>query len=477
MLFQATNVLPDLKSGIGLGVIDATLPMKVSWQVNGDYPVMTGMKITIYLNNEASTQKYTTGKITFSSPFYGANALGELQYYSYTISASDLSSAGITNGNEYKMVITQYYDANGTEASVTQSSASVFITRRNPTFTLSSVPATVTSSTYTFTLSFSQAQGDTLDWVRYEIAQGSDTGDPIYDSGNIYGAAVYTCTYSGFRSGFNYSFRATGQTSSGVLLSTGWTTFTVSYSVTPTTGTVTVGVQKDVNGVVIDWSGLSTASGQTRWVVYREQEGSGVLVKVADVGIGVRKVIDYGVASGQGPYDYLIAATNSGGTIIGSPVQSEEIRPIFYRWTLLTAEDNGDGSFVVTGQYHFKYNMDSGSVTNNNAPNVLQNFTANPTVQPAPQNYRSGSLKALVGTVTDGRYTDSLTLRNALMALSVTEDPIFLKSSKGDVMRIRLNGAVTAATSEKTESLAQTVSVPWIALEDAAEMGIWGVMA
>lgn len=475
MLFQATNVIPDLKSGIGLGVVDATLPMKVSWQVNGDYPVMTGMKITIYLNDEASTQKYTTGKVTFSSPFYGANELGELQYYSYTISAADLSSGGIVNGKEYKMVITQYYSQNGTEASVTQSSASVFITRRNPVFSLASVPATVTSSTYTFTLSYSQAQGDTLDWVRYQIAQGSDTDDPIYDSGNIYGAAVYTCTYRGFRSGFNYSFRATGQTSSGVLLNTGWSTFTVSYAVTPTTGTVTVGVEKDVNGVVVDWSGLSTVSGQAKWFVYREQDESGVLVKVAEVGTGIRRIIDYGCASGQGPYDYLIAAADSAGSIIGSPVKSEEIRPIFYRWTLLTADANGDGSFIVTNQYHFRYNMDSGSVSNNNSPSVLQNFTANPTVQPAPQNYLSGTLKALVGVVSGGRYTDSLALRRELMALSVTEDPIFLKSSKGDVKRIRLNGPVTAATGENTEALAQSVSVPWIALEDAEQTGIWGV--
>lgn len=475
MLFQPTNIIPDMKSGIGLGVIDATLPMKVSWQVNGDYPVMTGMQITIYMNNEASTQIYTTGKITFSSPFYGADALGNLQYYSYTISAAALASGGITNGNEYKMVITQYYNENGTEASVTQSSASVFITRRNPTFTLASIPATVTSSTYTFTVAYAQAQGDTLDWVRYEIAQGSNTDEPIYDSGNIYGAAVYTCTYRGFRSGFSYSFRARAQTSSGVLLNTGWQTFTVSYSVTPTTGAVSVSVRKDTNGIVVDWSGLSTVSGQSRWSVYREQEGSGVLVKTADVAVGIRSVIDYGVASGQGPYDYLIAATDGAGVIIGAPVKSAEIRPIFYRWTLLTAEDNGDGSFVVTGQYHFKYNLDPGNITNNNSPNVLQNFTANPTVQPAPQNYRSGSLKALIGTVTEGKYTDSLKLRNALMALSVTEKPLFLKSSKGDVMRIMLNGAVTAAIGEHTEALAQTVSVPWIALEDAAEKGLWGV--
>lgn len=473
MLFMPTNVIPDLKSGIGLGVVDTTLPMKVSWQVNGDFPAMTGMMIRIYLNNESSTLKYSTGKISFGTPFYGTNALGELQYYSYTISASDLSGAGITNGNEYKMVITQYYSANGTEASVTQTSASVFITRRNPTFTLSTIPATVTSSSYTFSLSYNQAQGDTVDWVRYQIAQGSDTETPIYDSGNIYGAAIYTCTYGGFRSGYTYSFKATGQTSSGVLMDTGWVTFNVSYSVATTSGAVIVGVQKDVNGIVVDWTCMTTVSGQSRWLLFREQDDSGVLVKVADVGIGIRKVIDCGAASGQGPYDYIVAAANSGSTIIGTPVKSGEIRPIFYRWTLLVCSDNGDGSFAVKTQYHFKYNMDSGSVSNNNSPNVLQNFTPNPTVQPAPQNYRSGTLKALAGTVSSGRYTDSLDDRNALMALSVTENPMFLKSSKGDVMRVMINGAVTAAISEKTESLAQTVSVPWIALEDASETAIW----
>ena len=477
MLFQPTNVIPDTKSGIGLGVIDATLPMKVSWQVNGDYPVMTGMRITIYLNNAASTQKYTTGKITFQTPFYGADALGNLQYYSYTISASDLSSAGITNGNEYKMVITQYYSAGGSEASVTQSSASVFITRRNPTFTLTTVPGTVTSSTYTFTLSYSQQQGDTLDWVRYQIAQGSDTENPIYDSGNIYGAAQYLCTYRGFRSGYGYSFRAMGQTSSGVLVNTGWQTFNVNYSVTPTSGSVSVGVQKDVNGLVVDWQGLSIVSNQTRWIVFREREGSGVLVRVAEVEVGIRRIIDYGAASGQGPYDYLIAAANSAGSIIGTPVKSGEIRPVFYRWTLLTATENGDGNYIVTGQYHFRYNLESGSVSNNNNPSILQNFTANPTVQPAPQNYLSGTLKALAGSVSGGEYTDSLELRKALMALSVTENPMFLKSSKGDVKRVLTSGAVAAATAEKTESLAQTITVPWIAVEDAAEEGIWAVPA
>lgn len=472
MLFQATNIIPDMKTGIGLGVVDAASGMTVSWQVNGDFPAMTGMKITIYLNDEASTQKYTTGKVSFGTPFYGVDALGNLQYYSYTISAASLSGAGITNGNEYKMLITQYYSAGGTEASVTQTSASVFITRSTPSFALSTVPATVTSSSYTFTVNYSQAQGDTLDWVRYQIAQGNDTDNPIYDSGAIYGAAVYTSTYTSFRTGYSYQFKASGQTSSGVLVDTGWAAFSVSYSVSTATGSVKADVVKNVNGVRVDWTGMSTVSGQSRWLIFREQGSSGVLVKIADVASSVRKIFDCGAASGQGPYDYLVAAANSSSVIIGSMVRSNAIRPIFYRWTLLAAVENGDGSFTVKKQYHFKYNLDSGSTPNNNAPGILQNFTAFPTVQPAPQNYLSGTVKALIGSVASGKYTDTLADRKELMALSVTDNPIFLKSSKGDVMRIKISGPVTATTAEKTESLAQTVSVPWVATGDAAQESI-----
>lgn len=476
MLFQPTNVIPDLKTGIGMGVVDARDALDISWQVNGDYPVMTGMKIDLYVNDEESTQIYTTGKVTFSSPFYGANALGEPQYYKYTIPRSELAGLDpqYVNGHEYKIIITQYYDDRGTEKSVTQSSASVFITRRVPVFEVTpSVPDRIESSSYTFEIDFSQSNGDTLDWVRYQIAQGADTEEPIYDSGPIYGAAVYTCTYASFRTGYNYSFRAMGQTNSGVLLSTGWIMFSVEYEVSTVAGGITVGVIRDVNGVAVGWSNLSTVANQARWVIFREQEGSGILARVADVELAVRSITDYGVPSGQGPYTYLVIAADGSSELIGTPVRSPAISPVFYRWTLIQCEENSDGSYTAERQFHFRYNMDSGAISNNNAPGVLQNFTPNPTVQPAPQNYRSGTLKALVGTVENGRYRDSLAVRKALMALSVTEDPLVLKSSKGDVMLVRLNGSVTATIGEKTESLAQTVSVPWIALDDAANAGIW----
>lgn len=480
MLFQATNVIPDIKSGIGLGTVDAASGIRVSWQVNGDYPVMTAMSITIYLNDTASTQKYTTGKVSFQTPFYGTDAKGELQYYGYTIDAAALSAAGITNGNEYKLIITQYYMEGSTEKSVTQNSASVFITRAAPTFELSNAPNPLRASSYTFQMNYSQAQGDTLDWVRYQIAQSTSTENIVYDSGNIYGASVFECTYDSFRSLTTYAFRAMGQTSSGVSVATQWQIFYVTYDTGSVTGDVTASVQKGYNAVYVDWSGLSTISGQARWVVFRESSRDPVLVKIADASSGAYGLWDYGVASGQGPYRYMIVAADSSHSFIGTPVRSNEISPIFYRWTLLVCDEDkdpvyGHGGWAVKAQYHFRLNLDSGSVGNNNSPKVLQNFTANPTVQPAPQNYLTGTLNALLGAVSNGEYMDTLEARNALMALSVTEKRLYLKSSKGDVKRVMLAGAVTATTAESTPNLAQTISLPWIALADGARDPIYDV--
>ena len=118
-------------------------------------------------------------------------------------------------------------------------------------------------------------------------------------------------------------------------------------------------------------------------------------------------------------------------------------------------------------EFDFRMNLESGSVGNNNSPGIQQNFTAMPTVQPAPQNFLSGTLTALTGAVSAaGEYTDTIAVRNRLMALSVTDNAIFLKSSRGDVFQVRTGGPVSATTAENTKSLAQTVTVPWTQIDD-----------
>ncbi len=468
MLFQPTNIIPDVRTGIGFGAIDVTQSMQISWQVNGDYPEMTAFKIEIYLNNAASTPKYSTGRLETGCPFYGRDAMGEIEFFSYTISYISLNNAGITNGNEYKYTITQYYMENGVEQSITQSSASVFITRATPTFTMTT--PTVTSAEYTFSWSFSQAQGDTIEWIRYQIqvVSGGDS-EIVYDSGSIYGAAVYECTYSGFIVGQAYAVRALGQTSSGVQIETSWTQFTPNYSGSDPTGDVVATCAVGCDAIQVSWDTVTTGTGQTEWVLFRKQAGKLALQKVGEFYTGITTVYDFGAASGQGPYSYyLFQAKDANPTqYISTAVISNEVTPIRYYWALLECEENQDGVYRVIKEFDFKNNLDSGTMSNNNNPNVLQNFTAFPTVQLSPANYKSGTLSALIGKVYMGEYgRDTLELREALMTLSTTQNTLFLKSSKGDVMNVVINGAVSVTISDKIDGQPQSVSVPWIEIDD-----------
>ena len=494
MLFQPTNIVPDMRSGIGLGVVDVTNGLQVSWQVNGDYPRMTAFTITIYLNDAASTQKYSTGDTPLRTgcPFFGRDSNGEINFFSYTIPPAALSSAGITNGNEYKLLIRQYYNEtgdSGAELNVLQSSASVFVTRSTPIFNRTS-SLSVASAEYTFKYRFLQTEGDTLDWIRYQIGDDRTPRTILYDSGNIYSPGELSCTYSGFFNNQYYAIRATGQTSSGMSVSTEWESFRVTYSGTSLTGNITAKC-KDYNwylvedGVQVSWDSVSLPAGSDALSLYRAKYDSDTnrtaLTKVADyvhAGRTSGYIIDYGVASGQGPYTYYLFARIPGDSTASPPTEttyttaivSNEVDPTFYYWALITGTEQPDGTFQTGVQrvFLFQSNLDSGSISNNNSPNVLQNFTAFPTVQPSPSNYKSGTLVALVGEAYRGEYiNDTLSLRERILGLSTTQDTLFLKSPKGDVMTIAINGPITFSISDTTKGQPQNISVPWVEIDDS----------
>ena len=257
MLFQPTNVSPSLWGELGSGTVDATQDLTVSWQVNGNSP-MTAFVITIYTNNAASTQKYTTGNRTDNCPFYGTDYQGNTQLFSYTIPAATLSTAGITNGNDYKLIITQYWSAND---SVTQTSASAFITRSAPTLTIDTLPSPFAYREYNFTATYSQADGDALNWVRWQLAYGDDTENIIKDTGNIYGTAQLQFDFDGFFAGTNYAIRCTAQTQSGETADSGWQTFTAAYSISPLIGYVDTQPCKQLSGILVSWQRIMTILG------------------------------------------------------------------------------------------------------------------------------------------------------------------------------------------------------------------------
>ena len=249
-LFMPTNITPSTLGALGSGTVDAGKDMTVTWQVDGQN-AMTAFEIRIFGNTALSTQLYTTGRRTDGCPFYGRSAKGHVVLFAYTIPASALAAAGISNGNSYKLTITQWWTDSD---SVTQQSASVFLCRSTPTLTIDEFTRPVAAKEMAWTASYAQTQGDPLTWVRWRLAAADDTDKPLYDTGNV-ATALLQFRYDGLFTGRSYAVRCTAETSNGVVADTGWVEFEVQYDISDYTGIVSVCAKREQSGVLVSWPG------------------------------------------------------------------------------------------------------------------------------------------------------------------------------------------------------------------------------
>lgn len=256
-LFMPTNITPSTLGALGNGTVDAAQDLPVSWQVDGQN-AMTAFSIKIMANTAESATLYDTGKKTDGCPFYGRDAMGNVVFFAYTIAKSALAAAGITNGNTYKLLITQWWS--DTE-SVTQQSASVFVCRAAPTLAIHSFTTPVAQKKMTWTADYAQAQGDAIIWARWTLAQAGNTEEPLYDTGNV-ATALLSFTYDGLFTGQEYAIRCRVETVNGVTADTGWQTFAVSYTAAEYSGDVTTQVRADLSGVLVTWPGAYDIPGE-----------------------------------------------------------------------------------------------------------------------------------------------------------------------------------------------------------------------
>jgi len=256
-LYQPTQIVPSTLSGLGDGVIDATEDLVVSWQING-MSAMTAYQIVIYQNDAVSTQMYDTGKVTLVDPVYGTDQNGnQILFEATAITAADLSTAGIVNGyaNGYKFIITQWWGAN----SIAQTSASVFLTRAKPTITMGAIASPLASKELSVSATYTQAQGDSLSWVRWILTDYS--GNVLKDTGRV-STGVLQFDYDGLFSGSSYYIECQIETENGVTATTGPVNFDVSYSMAPAEGLVDVCRRAGQPFVEVSWSDRSAVEGE-----------------------------------------------------------------------------------------------------------------------------------------------------------------------------------------------------------------------
>lgn len=458
MLYQPSNVSPDQVNGTG--TVDITAGLDVSWRVNGD-SAMTAYKIDIYQNNAASTLVYSTGKVTLATPFWGVSYNGEIQYYTATIDAATLTGAGMSNGNEYKLLITQWWSA---DDSVQQYTASLFITRAVPTLTLTSIPDPVTSKQYSFTATYSQAQGNGMKWVQWEISEEGNESNPFVDTGPIYGTGELRVDYDGFLNGTTYVIRCTAESANGIDVTTGWVSFSVEYEVSSAEGSVSACMLAGSPCVWISWDQVEAADGYS---IMRRNVNESRLTLIADVEATTGQIRDYSAESGQ-TYIYYVFPVGA-LSYLTEPMVSPRVPVQYWFWSIVEAEpiDDTGKNFSAVAAYNFRYGsggVGEGTISNNNSPSVSANFTRYPTWQGTTPNYLTGSVSGYIGTISNDRrtYSDTIAQSMALYALSNTTNALFLVDPKGHFLRIKISSAISIATDHKKKEMPQTATVSWV---------------
>lgn len=456
MLFQATNISPDDVNNTGAA--DLSQGLDVSWQVNGS-SAMTGYRINIYTNDVSSTQLYSTGQVTLDTPFWGTNYAGQVQYFQVNIPAATLSAANISNGHEYKLSITQWWNG----GSVTQTTASVFMGRTQPELSIVNVPAPLTAYQYSFQGSYYQAENEPIKWLRWQIATlTGGTRNVFMDTGQISGTGELQVSYSGFLNDREYSILLELETISGIKASTGWTDFEVSYVMGSAVGAATACQKADESCVLVSWTQSFEAEG---YAIYRQRSGDELLRLIAEVGNTASELRDYSACSGES-YTYYIFPVGQ-YSLLSDAMISNTVAVKYWTWTIIEAASTGGKNYTAIKSYRFRMGaggVNEGSFSNNNSPSITKNFTQYPTRQPEAANYLSGSVSGYIGSVNypTVTYSDTLQQARALRYLSTSTNTIFLSDPKGHFLNIHTGSPVTVSVDHKKSAMPQTVSLPWI---------------
>lgn len=461
MLFQPTNIVPDEVNG--QGCVDITEDLEVSWQVNGDSP-MVAYSITIYENNVASTQLFTTDEITLDEPFWGRDEYGDIQRFSATIDAADLSDAGLANGNEYKLAITQWWDS---ENYIEQLTASVFVTRTTPQVAINAFNNPLTTKSFTFRASYYQAENDAINSIRWMVAEADDEENPLLDTGEIEGTGILKVSYDGFFTGINYAIRCIVTTQYNVVADTGWDEFSVEYSLEDTSGTATACQLSYTNAVFVQWDRVPNAYGYS---VMRRKVGETRLTKVVDVDNTIGQIRDYEAKSNES-YVYYVYPVGQVSFLSG-PMITEQVNVRFWFWTILEAVETSKNVFTAIAAHYFRMadgGVKEGAISNNNTPSIEKNFTKYPTRQGMTPNYKTGTLTGYIGTVSEDthEYSDTVQEVDKVMALSSSKNTLFLIDPKGHFLRIHTSGAITSQTQVEKNVMPQSVTVPWVEIGSA----------
>lgn len=210
-------------------------------------------------------------------------------------------------------------------------------------------------------------------------------------------------------------------------------------------------------------------------LVYRLDEGSSSLLPLYPVASVVgNQMKDYSVVSGK-TYKYYLYFKSSDGETLYYPIVSEEFRRCFNYYTLTEASEDAENPNVYHAlkTWKFRCNMGNISVSNNNNPEWLTNFTPYRLRQKTARMGRSGTLSGLIGDVRNGEYFDDYAEKaEELMRASVSNNAFFLRDPKGNIYMVSVSAPIVTSYDRKNPKLPLTFEIPFEEIGDARRVSV-----
>lgn len=237
-----------------------------------------------------------TSKLSAGTTYYFSYSVnGVTQYVSFTVANSSYFVSGntiyfnfshnagwvVTSGNNSRIITDITFSVSDTQPMgaqlsgavavssgdtfynqffTAQNSASSFITRTEPTLTITPLTETpVASASQNFTATYLQEQGDNINTVRWQLFNVNDMSTPIDDTGDI-STSVLSYEYNGLFDGQSYSVVCTVTTESGVSVSA-TLDFSVQYEQSTYTGNFTAQSLCHEDANLLNWDTVSGIPG------------------------------------------------------------------------------------------------------------------------------------------------------------------------------------------------------------------------
>ena len=407
--------------------------------------LISGM--TVYtLNNGLILFNYTgSGTLVYTRAAIYAD-------YSATMGATQISGTG---GSEtVPNVVTQFSDA-------------VFYARYTPSLSITASNANYDTISNTFTGTFTQYDGNAIKWARWRISR-IGVGDVIliFDTGKV-STPVLSISYDGFISGATYAVTLVVETENNVEVQA-QSIFDVNYNITPDLYKIQR-CYENYDGAVLLTRTNPSGDLYDSAMLYRQR--GNVLTKLYDVPINTLKIKDFGAVSME-EYAYrAVYIANNGVAAYNKSQTSDAVcRRLSSYYVYEAAEDNNNpGVYHVRRAWRFGNNYNGGTVSNNNAPQYLTNFTKYPLRQGTGVAPKSGTLTALLRNMSNNVYEDTSAQMEELYNLSLSKNHVFLKDTKGNLYEIHTSAPISQTINTATMPQEVTISLPWQEVADASD--------